>query len=123
MGTIMALQAFWPPHSVVDNLNVVRAIAKLLDHGTLFTPLPLVKNGDLIAIVRHMILATHPEVVGITEVKERATEADVEQGGVLAEDKFGSAEADTARRLWMSGVPWSMLGAFGTLLCCSCTGA
>ena len=76
----MALQDFWPGHLVVDNLNVVRAIAKLMDPRTLFTPLLLVKDGDLIAIARHMILARGPETVRITEVKGHANEADVEQG-------------------------------------------
>ena len=128
--TIMALQASGPGHLGLDNLDVVRAIAKLLDHGTVFTPLPLVKDGDLIAVVRNMILARGPEAVRISKVKGHATEADVEQGGVLAEDKCGNAETDTAadwgdvislRRLWISSVPWLVLGATCVPSCCSCT--
>ena len=59
-GTILALQDFWPGHQGVENLDVVRAIAKLLDHVTLFTSLPLVKDGDLLNIVQHVILARGP---------------------------------------------------------------
>ena len=44
----------------MDNLNVVRSIARLLAHGSLSKPLPLVEGGDLIAIVQHMILAKGP---------------------------------------------------------------
>ena len=120
-GTIMALQAFWPGHLGVDNLDVVRTIARLLDHGTLSTPLPWVKDGDLIATVKHMILARVPETVRITKTKGHATQADVEQCGVRVDDKFGNAEAHTVadlgsslKRLWTSGVPWPMPGAFGT---------
>ena len=35
-------------------------------------PLPLVKDGDLIAIVRHMILARGPDTVKVTKVKGHA---------------------------------------------------
>ena len=52
-SAILALQAFWPGHLGIDNLNVVRT----LGDGYLSKPLHLVKDGDLIAIVRHMILA------------------------------------------------------------------
>ena len=49
---------FWlPGHVGIDNLNVVRTLGRLLDRGCLSKPVPLVKDGDLIAIVRHMILA------------------------------------------------------------------
>ena len=50
----MAMQVFWPGYLGVDNLNVVRAVAKLLDHGTLFTCLPFVKDGDLIVVTRQI---------------------------------------------------------------------
>ena len=53
----MALQVYLPGHVGVDNLNVVQSTARLFDHVCLSRPLPLVKDGDLIAIVRHMILA------------------------------------------------------------------
>ena len=62
-GTIMALQACWPGHLGVDYLNVFRSIARLLDHGGLSKPLPLVKDGDLIAIVQYMILGREPDTI------------------------------------------------------------
>ena len=45
-GTILALQAFSPGHLGVGN----RAIGELLDHGSLFTPLSLVNDGNLVGI-------------------------------------------------------------------------
>ena len=54
-GAILALQAYWPCHLGIDNLNVSRSIGRLLDHGSLNKPLPLVKDGDLIALVQYMI--------------------------------------------------------------------
>ena len=49
-GAIVALQAYWPCHLGIDNLNVVRSIGRLLDFGCLAKPLPLVKDGDLISL-------------------------------------------------------------------------
>ena len=43
---------------VLINLNVVRFVGWLLDHGSLSKPSPLVKDGDLIAVIRHMIYAS-----------------------------------------------------------------
>ena len=76
----LALQAFWPGHLGIDNLNVVLSIARLFDHGCFSKPLLVVKDGDLVAIVQHMILAGEPETVKVTKVKDHATETDVEQG-------------------------------------------
>ena len=42
-------------HSGIDNLNVARNVGRLLDHDSLVKPLPLVKDGDLIALVQYMI--------------------------------------------------------------------
>ena len=49
---IIALQAYWPCHLGIDNLDVARSIGRLLDHDSLVKPLPLAKDGDLIALVR-----------------------------------------------------------------------
>ena len=68
-STIMVLQAYWPGHLGVDNINVVRSIARLLDHGSFTAPLPKIKDGDLSAIVQHMTLARGPDTVRITKVK------------------------------------------------------
>ena len=39
-GAIVALQAYWPCHLGIDNLNVVRSIGCLLDSDCLSRPLP-----------------------------------------------------------------------------------
>ena len=56
-SAILALQALWPCHLGIDNLNEVRSIGRFLDHGSLSQPLPLFKDEDLVAIIQHMILA------------------------------------------------------------------
>ena len=48
-GAIVAMQAYWPCHSGIDNLNVARTIGRLLDRDCLVKPLPLIKDGDLVA--------------------------------------------------------------------------
>ena len=40
-GAILALQAFWPGHLGIDNLDVVRSIARVLYHGRFSEPLCL----------------------------------------------------------------------------------
>ena len=40
-GAILAMQAYWPCHLGIDNLNVARSIGRLLDHDRLIKPLPL----------------------------------------------------------------------------------
>ena len=52
---IVAMQAYWPCHLGIDNLNVARSIGRLLDRDSLVKPLPSVKDGDLIALVQYMI--------------------------------------------------------------------
>ena len=59
----LPMQAYWPSHLGVDNLDVARSIGRLLDHGGLHKPLPLVKDGDLIALVQHMIRTRGRETV------------------------------------------------------------
>ena len=60
---ILALQAFWPGHLGIDNLNVVRSIGRLLDQGSVSKPLQLVKDGDLFSLIQHMIRVRGPETV------------------------------------------------------------
>ena len=59
-------------------------------------PLPLVKDGDLVALVQYMIRTRCRETVRVTKVNGHATDADVEQGRVRLEDQLGNAEADAA---------------------------
>ena len=65
----MALQAFWPGHLGIDNLNVVRSIGRVLDQGFPSKPLPLVKDGDLISLLQHMIRVRGPETVQVSKVR------------------------------------------------------
>ena len=78
----------------------------MLDHGCLSEPLPLVKDGDLIAILQHM--------------------------KVRLEGKLGNAEADTAAALGGrhqseavldAGRLHLMLGSSGIPLCFNCIGS
>ena len=54
-GAILALQACWPCHWGIDNINVARTIGRLLDRDCLVKPLPLVNDGDLVALAQYMI--------------------------------------------------------------------
>ena len=95
-GAIVALQAYWPCHLGIDNLNVVRSIGRILDLGCLAKPLSLVKDGDLIALVQYMIRTRGRETVRVTKVMEHAEDVDVQQGRVRLLDQQGNAEAGTA---------------------------
>ena len=98
-GAITAMQAYWPRHSGIDNLNVARSIGRLLDRDSLVKPLPLVKDGDLIALARYMIRTRGRETVRVTKVKGHAEDVDVQQGRVRLVDQQENAEADTAADL------------------------
>ena len=95
-GEILASQAFWPGHLGIDNLGVVGSIGRLLDCGSLSEPFSLVEDGDLVAIIWHLILARGPDTVNFTKVKGHTAEADVDQGRVRLEDRIGNIEADAA---------------------------
>ena len=98
MGAAIALQAYWPCYFGIDNLNVARSIGRLLDRGCLAKPLPLVKDGDLVAIAQYMIQARKQNTIRVTKVKGHANDADVDQGRVHLEDRIGNAAADLGRR-------------------------
>ena len=98
-GAIVALQACWPCHLGIDNLNVARSIGCLLDSDCLSKPLPSVKDGDLIALARCMIRTRCRETVRVTKVEGRVEEVDVQQGRVRLADQQGNAEADEAADL------------------------
>ena len=68
-GAIVAMQAYWPSHLGIDNLNVARSIGRLLDRDGLVQPLPLVKDGDLVALVQYMVRTRGRETVRVTKVK------------------------------------------------------
>ena len=98
-GAIVALQAYWPCHLGIDNLNVVRSIGRLLDADCLARPLPLVKDGDLVALVQYMIRTRDRDTVRVTKVKGHANDDDVQHGRVRLLDRQGNVEADTAADL------------------------
>ena len=62
-------------------------------------PLPLVKDGDLIALARYMIRTRGRETVRVTKVKGHAEDVDVQQGRVRLLEQQGNAEADNAADL------------------------
>ena len=99
MGAIVAMQAYWPCHLGIDNLNVASTIGRLLDNDSLVKPLPLVKDGDLIARVQYMIRTRGRETVRVTKVKGRAEDVDVQQSQVRLVAQHGNAEADAAADL------------------------
>ena len=88
-GAIVALQAYWPCHLGIDDLNVARSKSRLLDHDCLVKPLPLVKDGDSVALVQYMIRSRGRETVRVTQVKGHAENVDVQQGRVRLEDQVG----------------------------------
>ena len=86
-GAILALQAYWPCHLGIDNLNVARTIGRLLDKDCLVKPLPLVEDKDLVALVQYMIRTRGRETVRVTKVKGHAEDVDVRQGRVRLLDQ------------------------------------
>ena len=83
---IVAIQAYWPCHLGIDNLNVARTIGRLLEKDCLVKPLPLVKDGDLVALVQYMIRTRGRETVRVTKVKGHAEDSDVQHGRLRLED-------------------------------------
>ena len=61
-----------------------------------FKPRPLIKDGDLVVLVQHMIRTRGRETVRVTKVKGHAEDADVQSGRVRLADQLVNAEADTA---------------------------
>ena len=59
----------------------------------------MIKDGDLIALARHMIRTRDRETVRVTKVMVHAKDVDVQQGRVRLFDQHGNAEADAAADL------------------------
>ena len=98
-GVILALQAYSGIHIGIDNLNVLRGVAALLAHGAPRTPLPLQKDGDLLAVISSMLCLRMPGTVKVSKVKGHATPAMVASGDVRVEDLIGNDGADAAADL------------------------
>ena len=110
-GAIVALQAYWPCHLGIDNLNVVRSIGRLLDADCLAKPLPLVKDGDLIALAQYMIRTRGRDTVRVTKVVGHAKDVDVQQGRARLVDQQGNSEADAAADLGRRHQPELLIDA------------
>ena len=95
-GVIIALQAYSGIHIGIDNLNVLRGVAALLSRNVLRTPLPLVKDGDLLATINSMLCLRGFDTVMVSKVKGHATRAMVNNGDVRFEDLVGNNGADAA---------------------------
>ena len=90
------------------------------------SPCLWLRDGDLIAIVQHMILAQGPDTVKVTKVKDHASDADVELGRVRAEGRIGTSEADTGADLERRHQPEEVLDirrSPSILVCFSCVGS
>ena len=96
LGAVVVMQAYWPCHLGIDNLYDARTLGRLLDRDSLVRPLPLVKDGDLIAHAQYMIRTRGQDTVRVTKVKGHV---DVQQGRVRLLDQRGNTEADTAADL------------------------
>ena len=90
-GAVVAVQAYWPCHSGMDNLNVAWTIGRLLDKDCLVTPLPFVKDGDLVALVQCMIRTRGRETVRVM--------LRIRMCNMVGFGWRGNAEADTAADL------------------------
>ena len=69
-----SLQSADAVHVGVDNLGVVRHVARLLDDCSLATPLELVTDGDLLILIHRMIDLRGRGTVRVTKVKGHAGE-------------------------------------------------
>ena len=98
-GVILALQAYSGIRIGIDNMNVLRGVAGLLSHGVPRSPLPLMKDGDLLSIIRSMLCLRGFETVKVSKVKGHATPAMVASGDVRLEDLVGNNGADAAADL------------------------
>ena len=92
-------ERYWLCHFGIDNLHVARTIGRLLDRDSLVKPLPLAKDGDLIALGKYVIRTRGRETVRVTKVKGPAEDLDVQQGRARLVDQLRNAKADAAADL------------------------
>ena len=98
-GVILALQAYSGIHIGIDNMNVLRGVAALLSHKVPRSPLPLIKDGDLLATIHSMLSLRGFDTVKVSKVKGHATRAMVDSGDVRLEDLVVNNGADAAAEL------------------------
>ena len=77
-------------------MNVLKGVAALLSHRVPRSPLPLVKDGDLLATIHSMLSLRGFDTVQVSKVKGHATRAMVDSGHVRLEDLVGNNGADAA---------------------------
>ena len=80
-------------------MNVLRGVAALLSHRSPRSPLPLMKDGDLLATIHSMLCLRGSDTVKVSEVKGHATRAMVASGDVRLEDLVGNNGADAVADL------------------------
>ena len=61
----------------VTKASITSMFGRLLDRNCLAIPLPLVKDGDLVALAQYMIRTPGGKTSRVTEVKEHADDSDV----------------------------------------------
>ena len=127
-----AMQAYWPCHLGIDNLNVARTLGRLLDRDSSVRPLPLVKDGDLIALAQYMIRTRGHETVRVTQEKGMLRMLMLSKVGLGCWINRGMLRlillltwvvVISLKSSLMLGVGCSKCVVFGTLLCCSCIGS
>ncbi len=79
-------------------MNVLRGVAALLSRRLPRSPLPLLKDGDLLATIHSMLCLRGFDTVKVSKVKGHATRAMV-ASGVRLEDLVGNNGADAAADL------------------------
>ena len=94
-GVFVALQGCVRMHVVVDNLNVVRHVSRIIDDGCTGKPFPLVNDGDLLRI-QQLVFWREVANAAVSQVKGHADEGLVALGRVREVDRLGNNEADAA---------------------------
>ena len=79
-----------------SGMVAVRHVSRLLDGHHVSVPLELVKDGDLLSLVRMMLRLGGLDTVRITKVKGHADDAMVLHGQVRQDDRLGNSAADEA---------------------------
>ena len=74
-------------------------MVKLIDHGITGAPLPLTKDGDLLAVIHSMLTLGGEGTVQVSKVKGHAVQAMVDNGNARQEDLIGNDRADAAAYL------------------------
>ena len=93
------MQAYSGIHVGIDNLNVLRGVSAVISRRFPRSPLPLLKDGDLLATIHSMLCLRGFDTVQVSKVKGHATRAMVAGGDVRLEDLVGNDGADTAADL------------------------